>query len=198
MSSARPLDSITVREYLEGEANSQRKHEYVCGVIYAQAGASNVHNLVASNLHGAMFSKLRGKPCRVYGADTKVRSRESTGTRVYYPDGLVVCESNPPADHFQDKPVVIFEVLSPSTRRIDEGVKGEAYKRIESLNTLVLLEQHSPAAVVFQRAGNVFERHVYQGYDASIPFPAIKCFLPLDEVYESVEFVPEPIDDDIL
>ena len=140
MSSARKFDPISVSDYLQGEITSTRKYEYVCGEVYAQAGATNTHNQIASNTQGILFSQLRGDPCQVYNSDTKIRIRSSDGVRFFYPDTLVVCESNPPEDTFQDNPVVIVEVLSPSTRRLDLGEKRDSYLKIASVDTYVLLE----------------------------------------------------------
>src|SRR5688572_17437832 len=79
-----------------------------------------LHNRIVGSFVAATYVRLRGKPCQAYNSDTKVRVRMPMHTRFYYPDGMVVCESNPDDDEFQDRPVVIAEVLSPSTRRIDE------------------------------------------------------------------------------
>ena len=92
MSVAPRLRAVPVEEYLVGESRSDRKHEYVDGVIYASVGASNSHNLVATNVTGLLHSQLRGKNCRVFNADAKVRVRLPSGTRFYYPDASVVCE----------------------------------------------------------------------------------------------------------
>ena len=89
------------------------KHEYAGGYVYAMAGAKNVHNTVATAFLGLMHAKLRGRPCQPFNSDTKVRIRLATHTRFYYPDGMVVCEPNADDEEFQDRPVVIAEVLSP-------------------------------------------------------------------------------------
>ena len=82
----------------------------------------------------------------------------SDHVRFYYPDAMVVCQSNPMTDAFQDQPVVIVEVLSEGTRRLDVGEKQDAYLTIPSLTHYILLEQDSPTAVVYQRVGERFER----------------------------------------
>src|SRR5207253_2545258 len=104
------LKLISVEEYLEGELISPIKHEYLGGVVYAMAGARNVHNTIATNCLVTLGSQLRGKPCQVFNSDTKVRVRLSTHTRFYYPDVMVVCQPNSPVESFQDHPVIIVEV----------------------------------------------------------------------------------------
>src|SRR5437016_2558632 len=121
MTAVPKIELLSIEDYLEGELRSLVKHEYLGGTVYAMAGARNVHNDVATNLLIALGSQLRGRPCRALNSDTKVRLRLPTQTRFYYPDAMVVCRSNPPTDTFQDNPVVIAEVMSETTRRIDEG-----------------------------------------------------------------------------
>ena len=108
----------------------------------------------------------------------------------------MVCKSNPPTDSFQDEPVVIIEVLSNGTRRIDTAEKKDAYLAIPSLRAYVLVEQEFALAVVFRRTDAGFVREVYEGLGKVIPLGEIETELPLSEVYEGVEFMPEPSDED--
>src|SRR5207302_2395989 len=142
------------------------KREYLGGVVYAMAGARNAHNLIATNGLIALGGRLRGKPCRPYNSDTKIRLRLPTQVRFYYPDVSVICRPNPQSDSFQDEPAVLFEVISKRTRRVDEGEKKDAYLTIPSLCVYVLVEQETPAVMVFRRADQGFVREVYQGLDA--------------------------------
>lgn len=195
MSAAPKWDIVSVEEYLAGELASPVKHEYLGGVLYAMAGARNAHNLIASNTLVAVGVRLRGTPCQPYNSDTKIRLRVGTQTRFYYPDLSIVCAPNPPEDSFQDEPAVLFEVLSHRTRRIDEGEKKDAYLTIPSLNVYVLIEQETPAAMVWRRAGAGFVREVYTGLDAVVPLPEVGIDLPLSEVYGTLQFTPEASQD---
>lgn len=192
MSTVRHKESISVDDYLAGELVSQVKHEYVDGVVYAMVGARNVHTLIASNALGVLYGQLRGKKCRPFNSDTKIRIQLPTHSRFYYPDASVVCRPNPPADSFQDAPVVIVEVLSRSTRRLDIGEKKDAYLTISSLAVYLLVEQDEPRVTAYRRTERGFVTEVYDGMTAIIPLPEIEAQLPLAELYEAVEFVPEP------
>lgn len=196
MSTAKRLNLVSVQDYLAGELTSPVKHEYVGGVVYAMAGARNAHNLIASNTLGALHARLRGRPCRPYNSDTKIRIRLPTQVRFYYPDVSVICRPNPQTDSFQDEPAVLFEVLSRRTRRIDEGEKRDAYLTIPSLAVYVLVEQETAAVVAFRRTEGGFVREVYEGLDAVLPLGEIGIDLPLAEIYETVEFAPEPAEDE--
>jgi Uma2 family endonuclease len=127
---------ISVRDYLRGEENAKRKHEYV------------------------------------------------------------VCRPNPPTDAFHDAPVVIVEVVCPSTRRTDENEKCEAYLSIDSLCVYILAESSAAAALVYRRGESGFERESYLGLDAVIPLPEIACELRLADLYENVQFPAPPPDDE--
>src|SRR5437588_5953416 len=165
MSTAEKLNLVSVEDYLAQELSSPVKHEYLGGVVYAMAGARNAHKLVATNTVGALYARLRGRPCRPYNSDTKIRIRLPTQVRFYYPDGSVVCRPNPQTDSFQDEPAVLLEVLSRRTRRIDEGEKKDAYLTIPSLGVYVLIEQETAAVVAFRRTADGFVREVHEGLD---------------------------------
>ncbi|MBI3823226.1 MAG: Uma2 family endonuclease [Planctomycetes bacterium] len=196
MTAALKWNLISVEDYLAGELSSPIKHEYLGGVVYAMAGARNAHNDIKDNIHGSLFSRLRGKLCRPHGSDTKIRIHLPHQIRFYYPDDSVVCEPNPPSDSFHDKPVVIFEVLSKGTRRTDEGEKKDAYLTIPSLKVYVLVEQDAPALIVYRRGPRGFVREIYEGLDAVLPLTEIETELPLSEIYDGIAFTPEPADEE--
>jgi Uma2 family endonuclease len=192
MTAAQKLNLISIEDYLAGELVSPIKHEYLGGVVHAMAGARNTHNRIASNILGSLHARLRGRECQALNSDTKIRVRLPTQVRFYYPDVSVVCCPNPPDESFQDQPAAIFEVLSKATRRIDEGEKKDAYLTIPSLGIYVLIEQESPAVIVFRRTLQGFVREDYFGLDAILSLPEIEGELPLGEIYERVVFSPEP------
>lgn len=194
MTAAKKLNLISVEDYLVGELTSPVKHEYLGGVIYAMAGARNAHNLIAANTQGALHGRLRGGPCRAFNSDTKIRVRLPSHIRFYYPDVPVICRPNPQSDSFQDEPAVLFEVLSRKTRRIDEGEKKDAYLSIPSVAVYALVEQEQPLVTVFRRTEQGFVCEVYEGLGALLPLPEIGTELPLAEIYEGIEFSPEPDD----
>lgn len=192
MGAAHKLSLMSVEDYLASELRSEIKHEYLGGVIHAMAGATNNHNTVALNISTAFRNGLRGKPCRPFNSDTKVRVLLPTQTRFYYPDVSVICRQNAPNDSFQDAPVVIVEVLSRSTRRIDLGEKKDSYLTIPTLSVYLLVEHDEATVVAYRRTDEGFVREVYEGLDAVIPLSEIETNLALKDAYEDVAFVPEP------
>ncbi len=91
--------------------------------------------------------------------------------------------------------MAIFEVLSPKTRRIDEGEKKEAYLTIRSMRVYGLIETESARVVVHRWTKGGFLPEVYEGLDAVVPLPEVGAELPLAEIYKGVEFMSEPSDD---
>lgn len=189
MTALKQPDSISVADFLAGEEVSETKHEYVGGTVHAMAGASIRHNNIALNCAAFLHAKLRGKPCRPYNSDTKIRIELPDHIRFYYPDAMVACQTNPDTDHFQTQPVVVVEVLSASTRRADLGEKRDAYLTISSLKVLIFVEPETPSVTLYRRlpeGGFTTERHA--GLEATIPLPEIETSLSLAELYENVDF----------
>ncbi len=178
---------ISIPEYLAGEEISGVKHEYLGGTVHAMAGATNRHNSIATSALLSLGTQLRGKSCQPFNSDTKIRIEFPDHTRFYYPDAMVVCDSNSGADHFQDRPVVIVEVLSDSTRRADLGEKRDAYLTISSLKALIFVEPDLVAAIVHRRKpGGGFAIEEYAEINAILPLPEIEADLPLKDLYERI------------
>jgi Uma2 family endonuclease len=196
MSAAKNLTLVSVADYLAGELVSPVKHEYLAGVVYAKAGARNVHHLIAGNVLGSLHAQLRGRRFRPFNSHTKIRIRLPTHVRFYYPDVSVICRPNPQNDSFQDEPAALFEVLSSATRRVDGGEKRDGSLTIPSLSVYILLKQEMSAAVVFRRTEQGFVRQVYQGLHPVLPLGEIETALPLQEIYDGVEFRAEPEEGD--
>ena len=191
MTAAKPPGFITVSEYLAAEEFSETKHEYLDGTVHAMPSTTIHHNNIAGNCLGTLHGQLRGKPCQTNNSATKIRIEFPNRTRFYYPDAMVVCQSNPDTDHFQNQPVVIIEVLSDSTRRTDIGEKCAAYLTIPSLKVLLFVEPDAPSVTLHRRQPDgEFGIELHSGIEAVIPLPEIEASLPLADVYERVEFTP--------
>jgi Uma2 family endonuclease len=191
VSSAEKPKYHSVDEYLALENRSPTKSEYIDGWIRAMVGSTLRHNMVASNCLVALALRTKGKPCRPFNSDTKVRINREGIKRFYYPDVQVVCQSNDPLSVFQDSPVLIIEVLSPSTRQYDLDEKMVAYLSIPSLECYVVLEQHQPIAIMLRRSGAGFLRETIEGIEKTIDLPFLGCSIPMREVYDGIAFTAE-------
>ncbi len=192
MTAVKKWDFVSVEDYLAGEESSAVKHEYREGVVYAMAGARVDHNRVAGNAFGNLFLSLRGKRCQPFNSDMMLRILLISGTRFYYPDLSVICDSAAGDQAYQESPVVILEVTSRATRRIDLGEKKDAYLAIPSLAVYLVAEPGEAAVQAYRRTPDGdFRREVYLGLDAAVPLPEIGCALALADLYEGVDFLPE-------
>lgn len=191
MSVALKQDFISFKDYLQGELVSELKHEYVLGTIYAMAGGTRAHSRIGSNLMIHLGSELRGKPCQPYNSDLKIRIPFPDGEIAYYPDLSVICEPGPEEQTYEDNPLIIFEVLSPSTRRTDENEKKQAYLTIPTLQHYILLESECMKATVYTRGtGPIggFGSEVVQGAEAVLSLTALELNLSLAAFYQGLEF----------
>ena len=178
---------ISVSDYLAGELVSEIKHEYIGGSVHAMAGGKVRHNKAAMNSLGSLNSTLKGKTCQPFGSDMKVRIDLPSQTRFYYPDGMVVCDSLGDDETFQDRPVVVIEVLSDSTRRQDLGEKRDAYKAVPSLCVILIIDPSKVEVIVDRRSENGgFFTERYAALDETIPLLEISADLPLADIYEGI------------
>lgn len=195
MSSALAKKRYTPEEYLELEVRSERKHEYYRGDIFLMAGGSTAHSIIKVNLFGILRSVLLGKPCVLFDSDMRVKV--AANGLYTYPDSSVAC---PPIEvenlHGAEtltNPVILFEVLSPSTASYDRGGKFNLYKQLPSLEEYFLISQDAPMVErrFKNREGN-WEVEAIDGLDGSIPVQSIEFALKLNDLYDKVEFPPLP------
>jgi Uma2 family endonuclease len=139
---AQPLRSLTEQEYIDFERTSLIKHEYYNGHVYAMTGASRTHNLIAGNTLASLHSQIRRTPCQIFPSDMRVKVQK---TGLYtYPDLVLICGEPQFTDDALDtllNPLVLIEILSPSTERYDRGLKFQHYRTIETLQDYILIAQ---------------------------------------------------------
>lgn len=182
---------FTHEEYFALEEREDQRYEYYAGEIFAMAGGSESHALISTNVVIALGSGLRGKPYRVYGADMKLHIRE--GDHFCYPDVQVLCERGVREHHHLENPVLIVEVLSPSTESWDRGGKFEHYRSIETLAYYLVIDQSRRHVELFERQpGKAWRLTEYSGPEDAVPLPRLDTALALDDIYAQVEFVPPP------
>jgi Uma2 family endonuclease len=190
--SSQPIPSISPAEYLREERLCPTKHEYVDGEIFAMAGASAAHNAITFAASGLLYAALRGSKCRGFGSDLRVATGTARDDIYTYPDLSIVCGEPQFLDANRDtllNPVVLVEVLSPSTAAYDRGKKFERYRRIPSLQEYVLLEQDRVHAEIFTRQDdNTWVLREFNDPGTTLPLRAIGVELPLSALYEGVDF----------
>lgn len=186
MSTAHSIQKMTAAEYLEWERQQTERHEFYNGEVFLRAGGSRKHSLIGTNTSRAIGNVL--SESEVHGSDMRVHI-EAAGCYVY-PDVLVVC---PPiegeADDVVSNPVLVVEVLSPSTEDLDRGTKFGYYRQIPSLKDyLVISQDQQRVEHHFRPEDELWSLRDVEGLEESLHLSSLDCDLPLSEVYAKVEF----------
>ena len=175
---------MTLAQFLEWEERQPLRYEFDGIGPVAMTGGSVGHSRIQRNLAFALTSRLRGHPCEFFGSDLKFQVAED---HIRYPDGMVVCSPVRRTATVIHDPVVVFEVLSPSTTRNDRIVKALEYQATPSVHRYVMLEQDGVSATVYARSGDAWTHEILVA-GSILSLPEIGVELPLAELYEGIDF----------
>lgn len=178
----------TVEEYLAYEEEAGIRHEYIDGEIYAMTGGTPDHSGIAANGVGELRSQLRGKPCRVFTSDLKVKVSE---IKYLYPDFSVICGDIQYADEKKvmvTNPILVAEVISDASEKYDKITKNEYYRSLPSLNYHLIIDQNRVHVQLYTLQDNGWLLQEFTQREQSIPLDAIDVTLSVDELYLDVEF----------
>ena len=185
--SVQPRTHHTLEEYLELERSTREKQEFFRGEIFAMGGASEAHNLIVGNVLARLHQLLRGKPCRVYPSDMRVKV-SPTGLYTYQ-DIVVVCgqpQFEPPGETLLN-PTLLVEVLSESSEAYDRGKKSEQYRTLSALTDYLLIAQDRALVEHYSRQpGDRWLLHAANRLEDTVAIASLGCELPLSEVYFNV------------
>ena len=178
-------------EYFEFERTSQGRWEYVEGEIRQMACGSDDHNTIASNLARCLGNALVPRGCRVYGSDMKVHTGDGVNT---FPDVSVVCGER---QYYLGKtdvilnPLLVTEVVSPSTEAYDRGEKFHHYQTIESLLEYLLVEQDKPRVTLYTRQADHWEFREINGLEGILALTSVEVTLALRDIFALIEWETE-------
>ena len=178
---------MTLAEFLVWEERQPLRYEFDGFGPVAMTGGTFAHAGIQRNLAIAIGGRLRGKPCEFFGGDLKFQVAEG---HIRYPDGMVICSRIAGAATIALDPVVVFEVLSPSTGARDKIAKNREYQATPSVQRYVMLEQDSIGATVWARSGDAWAAEILAA-DSTLGLPEIGVELPLAELYEGIVFGDE-------
>ncbi len=181
---------MTLAEFLAWEERQPLRYEFDGIGPVAMTGGTLGHSAIQRNLAFSLTARLRGKPCQFYGSDLKFQVSDG---RIRYPDGTILCSPVDRAATVVHNPVVVFEVLSPSTTRTDRLVKAREYQATPSVQRYVMLEQDSVGATVYARAGDGWTHEILVG-DSTLALPEVGVELPLAELYEGIAFDDDAVE----
>jgi Uma2 family endonuclease len=187
---AEPRSLISREAYLALERESDERHEYIAGEVFAMAGGTETHALIIGNLIAALHSPTRRRGCRIYPGDVRIAI---SAIDIYtFPDVSLVCGQPQHEENRRDillNPKVVIEVLSPSTERYERGQKFHQYQHIPSLDAYILVAQELPLIEQYVRHSE--QEWLYsaaRGLDATLALPTLECSLALADAYDLVEF----------
>lgn len=178
-----PLPLLTVEDYLNAEAKSPTRHEYVGGYVFAMAGASEEHNIIAGNIFALLRPHLRGSSCRVFVSDMKVKVQDDI---FYYPDLLVTCNPQDNHRYFKTQPTLIIEVLSETTETTDRREKLINYQTLESLKEYVLVSQDQMLVEVYRQDSQDNWTIQILGQKDDLILESVGLTLTMAQIYEDV------------
>ena len=180
----------TAAEYLALEEQSEEKHDFFDGEIFARTGADVSHNLIGVNFVSAFKQALRGKPCREVVEGVQLAVRE--GHHYTYPDVMITCDpEDQRAKRILKAPVLLIEVLSPSTAEYDRGRKFNSYKELPSLQHYLLVSQTSWLVEWYRReTPGLWSFTALVEADDALLIPDLNINLTVAEIYDGTDVAP--------
>ncbi len=175
--------SLSIKDYLKGELESDIRHEFYDGDVCAMAGAGRKHNTIAGNIFSILRQGSRGSDCRSFIADMKLYIADLN--RFYYPDVLLACNADDNEELYIETPCLIVEVLSPSTEGIDRREKLHAYQNIASLQEYVMVTQEEQKVELYRRDGKHWQYFLLDEND-TLHLECLDIDIKMSEVYEDV------------
>ena len=184
------LPRMTLNEFWDWQDRQDIRYELVDGIPWAMAGAQQRHDRIVTNAIAEIVGQLRGSPCAVFTADQTVVTSSANGRR---PDVGVDCGPLNGTSMQATSPRVVIEVLSRSTRTLDQVGKLDEYKGVESIEQIVLVDPDEPYVILWSRAaGRTWTQTPLRGLDAVLPLASVGVSLPLAILYERLDFRSRP------
>jgi len=187
---AQSFPILDFETYLEIEAKAANKHEFYHGIVFAVAGSTNMHLMLCSNVQFQLSRLLSRRKCYVF-AEARIVTPNSAAS--FYADVSVHCDQVLPANGLATtSPILVVEVLSPSTRKFDLNAKRKEYFRLPSLRHYLLLDTESISAMLYTREANqTWPKDPVELIDpkATIPLTALKLHLKLKDLYRQTQLL---------
>lgn len=180
----RGIGYVTPERYFEEERVSAEKLEYVDGQIYAMSGGSLRHGRLIAALVRSLGNSLDGTGCETFGSEIKLRI--DAANAYYYLDAMVVCgevEVESETNGVIRNPIVVIEVLSPSTQDRDKNQKFLHYQTVSSIGEIVFLSSERKIAERYERLGDGSWRYTAYIGDVPLPIAAVRMDLDLADLY---------------
>lgn len=174
---------MTPEAFLAWEGAQHERHEFVRGEVYAMTGGTAAHAEIAGNLYTALRSRLMPRGCRVYQGDIKVGIEGN----FFYPDVVVQCGPRELKSQVAAQPVVLAEVLSPSTEKYDQVTKWPLYQRLASLQAFLMIDQEQVLVHLYRRDGAAWIYTLHRRLDEVLELAEPALRVPVRELYVGID-----------
>jgi len=178
---------MSLAEFLAWEKRQPTRYEFDGVGPVAMTGGTLAHARIQRNLAYVLTGRLRGGRGEFIGSDLKIKTSED---HIRYPDGIVICGRGDNASTIAPNPIVIFEVLSPSTAAEDRIVEAREYQATPSVQRYVMLEQDRVAATAYARVGDAWTHDILVE-ESVLDLPEIGVALPLADLFAGIVFEAE-------
>ena len=176
---------ITEEEYLAGEELTEVPHEYVEGRVHAMSVPTDTHGEISGSIFTTLHAHLKGRACRAWMGNMRVRIAFLNRTIHYIPDVLVACDDPARDRRFREQPLAIFEVISKSTAATDQREKLLAYTTLPTLRHYFIVQQERMEIAHIRRTETGWEEFTYSKPTQEIEIPEIDFRTTVADVYAS-------------
>jgi len=187
---ARKLTTVSFPDYLTLDEQALERLEFYDGEVYALAGGSLHHGIICGNIFAELRSALTkgANDCQAFNSEVRIHIQAVNA--YVYPDASIACPPlntvSEPAEAITN-PILIAEVLSPSTESYDRGGKFHRYRQLSSLQEYVLIDSQSYTVEVYRRKGDLWQIVVFSGLEQEVALGAINGSLSMEAIYSGVE-----------
>ncbi len=186
MSGTLRIPAMTRDQFFDWAEAQEGRYEFDGREPVAMTSGTVNHNQIAINIHVALRGRLRGTGCRPFGVGLGVAT---IGDTVRYPDGVITCSPVDGSSRLVPNPVVVFEVISPTSGRIDRIVKVREYAAVDSILRYIIVESSYVGLTIYERQAAEQNWTVTTATtDDSIGLPELGIEIPVAALYEGVDF----------
>ena len=180
-----PLHRLSLAEYLAWENSQAERNEFWRGEVFAMVGGKRGHGRIIANLMRHLGNHLDSTPCQAFSENMKVQVAQDA---VLYPDVFVTCDREFNADQIVfTVPILIIEVLSPSTQAYDRSQKFAIYRRIESLREYALIDPETRRVEIFRPGDDGLWNLLDMSDEAAIELASVDCRIALGDLFKGME-----------
>jgi Uma2 family endonuclease len=176
---------MTLDEFLCWEDGTDTRYELIDGFPQAMAPPAEAHRILAVRLVSRIDAKLSSRrPCNAQIEPEVVRRDRADS--YYVPDIAVTCQPNEPGRQAMVDPILIVEILSPSTERSDRRLKLPAYQKTESVREILLIDADSHHAELYRRENKHWGIELVRGLEATLFFSSVELRISMSELYQGI------------